>query len=480
MQEVSRKAQPDFDKMACAADSCIQFMRHASDVLFNLNRLRSRNILTDVTILVNRQQFRAHKTVLMACSGLFYTIFTDSLKCNLSAISLDPKVDPESFAILLEFMYTSCLTLKESLIMATMNTAIYLQMDHVVDTCHRFIKSRDSSVKLSREEFLGSPMLLPQDIHTYRSHEVVESPSSRVAPFGDGRAYGPSVFSAVNTSSNSYHLYSHLPVQGYPFPLGKLADPKTSLADLPKGGAVHQKHCAPPDNTVLVRAEYARASAGTTSTICQMTSSSSREMTRDEAVRKESVHQSVGLGAWKHSLPCVIQEHRETGKEPAPGEEEDMGHHQHFAMSGRKGALGSPQSPLKSDCHPNSPTESSSSKNALAQAPGHSPSRTPPHSPPTQCAQDPKARNWKKYKFIVLNSANQTPKENKGSPRETEAEAHSPLHRLSGLPPAWGLRAHGPTDILQDQRALRGAAGPTGKPAQQHHQQGPGGIAETG
>lgn len=53
--------------MSCAADSCIQFTRHASDVLLNLNRLRSRDILTDVTILVNRQQFRAHKTVLMAC-----------------------------------------------------------------------------------------------------------------------------------------------------------------------------------------------------------------------------------------------------------------------------------------------------------------------------------------------------------------------------------------------------------------------------
>lgn len=78
----------------------------------------------------------------MGCSGLFYTIFTDSHKCNLNAISLDPKVDPEGFAILLEFMYTSRLTLKESLIMAIMNTAIYLQMDHVVDTCHRFIKSR--------------------------------------------------------------------------------------------------------------------------------------------------------------------------------------------------------------------------------------------------------------------------------------------------------------------------------------------------
>ncbi|KAJ8390373.1 hypothetical protein AAFF_G00107670 [Aldrovandia affinis] len=403
-----------------AADSCIQFMRHASDVLFNLNRLRSRNILTDVTILVNRQQFCAHKTVLMACSGLFYTIFTDSLKCNLNAISLDPKVDPEGFAILLEFMYTSCLTLKESLIMATMNTAIYLQMDHVVDTCHRFIKSRDSSVKLPREEFLGSPLLLPQDVHTYRAHEVVENLSSRVGPFSDNRAYGPSMFSAVNASSNSYHLYGHLPVQGFPFPLGKLTDPKSSLADLPKGGAVHQKHCAPPDNTVMVRAEHGRPGAGTTSSMCHATSFSSREAVREEVFRKEGqggVHQSVGLGMRKHSLPGVGPEHRETSKELAPDEEEDMGHHQHYSLAGRKGVLSSPQSPLKSDCQPNSPTESSSSKNALAQA--------PPHSPPAQGSQDPKARNWKKYKFIVLNSANQTPKENEGSPQEAETHGES-------------------------------------------------------
>ena len=75
-------------------------------------------------------------------SGLFYTIFTDAHKGNLNAISLDPKVDPEGFSILLDFMYTSRLTLRDNLLLATMNTAIYLQMEHVVDTCHRFIKSR--------------------------------------------------------------------------------------------------------------------------------------------------------------------------------------------------------------------------------------------------------------------------------------------------------------------------------------------------
>ncbi|XP_031728882.1 BCL6A transcription repressor a isoform X1 [Anarrhichthys ocellatus] len=392
----------EFDKMACAADSCIQFTRHASDVLLNLNRLRSRDILTDVTILVNRQQFRAHKTVLMACSGLFYSIFTDSHKCNLNAISLDPKVDPEGFAILLEFMYTSRLTLKESLIMAIMNTAIYLQMDHVVDTCHRFIKSSDPSLKLPRDEFLVSPLVLPQDVHAYRPHDVVDSLHSRVAPFRDGRPYGSNMFNGVGTPSN-YHLYGQFPMPGFPFPLCKLADAKNAFADLSKSG-IHHKHCSPHESANIIRAEYTRAvGAGSSGTI-HSTTYASRELGRHDEMRREShegVGQSIALGTRKRAFPALTLEHqRDSGKDHAPQAEEDLIHHHYplgISSAGRKGLMSSPQSPLKSDCQPNSPTESSSSKNAgLSQAGSV-------QAP--QGTQEPKSRNWKKYKFIVLNQS---------------------------------------------------------------------------
>ncbi|KAL4630723.1 hypothetical protein GN956_G15975 [Arapaima gigas] len=428
MQEVSRKALPGLSKMACAADSCIQFTRHASDVLLNLNRLRSRDILTDVTILVNRQQFRAHKTVLMACSGLFYTIFTDSHKCNLNVISLDPKMDPEGFAILLEFMYTSRLTLKESLIMAVMNTAIYLQMDHVVDTCNRFIKSSDPSAKLTREEFLVSPLLLPQDAHAYRPHEVENLPP-RTSSFRDGRAYGSSLFSGVSPPTSSY-LYGQFPVHGFPFPFGKLADAKNSLTDFSKGGTIHHKLCFAPDDAALT--EHTRPSAS----MCHMASYPPREAAAaaaaEEEVRKESlggIHQPVGPGFRKHCFPVLAQEQREGGKEHAQLGMEDLGH-QHYSLgmssSGRKGLMSSPQSPLKSDCQPNSPTESSSSKNAaLSQV-----------VVPSQGTQDPKARNWKKYKFIVLNSANQMPKEGEGGPRGPGPRSPPALGSPAYLQPA--------------------------------------------
>uniref|UniRef100_A0A8B9RGC7 BCL6A transcription repressor a n=1 Tax=Astyanax mexicanus TaxID=7994 RepID=A0A8B9RGC7_ASTMX len=374
--------------MSCAADSCIQFTRHASDVLLNLNRLRSRDILTDVTILVNRQQFRAHKTVLMACSGLFYTIFTDSLKCNLNAISLDPKVDPEGFAILLEFMYTSRLTLKESLIMAVMNTAIYLQMDHVVDTCHRFIKSSDSSIKLPREDFLVSPLLLSQDVHGYRPHEVVENMPGRAGgPFRDGRPYGAGIFNGVNAPSSPYHLYSQFPMQGFHFPLCKLADTKNTFPDFSKGAPIQHKHCPPADSASgAMLTDYGRSTA---SGMCHAGPySSARELGRNEEMKRESLEglvQSIGMSS----------------------------------RNGRKTLMSSPQSPLKSDCQPNSPTESSSSKNAaLSQA------SQPPALPGTQ---DPKARNWKKYKFIFLN---QTTKEEESGPHDPEMRSPQRL----GLP----------------------------------------------
>ncbi|XP_027002449.1 BCL6A transcription repressor a isoform X2 [Tachysurus fulvidraco] len=368
MQEVSRKTLPDFDKMSCAADSCIQFTRHASDVLLNLNRLRSRDILTDVTILVNRQQFRAHKTVLMACSGLFYSIFTDSLKCNMNAFSLDPKVDPEGFAILLDFMYTSRLTLKESFIVSVMNTAIYLQMDHVVDTCHRFIKSSDSSIKLPREDFLVSPLLLHQDVHGYRPHEVVESMAARSGSFRDGR----------------------------------------SCSDFAKGSILQHKHCPPGE-------DFARSTNSSLSSSCHTDAYSSRLLGRNDDMKRDSVQgmaQSVGTSSRKHGLATLSQElQRDLSKEQTPLAEDELSQRPYsvgMASSGRKTQIGSPQSPLKSDCQPNSPTESSSSKNAALS---HT---SQPLTP--QGTQDPKARNWKKYKFIVLNQ----------STKEEESGAHEP------------------------------------------------------
>lgn len=248
----------------------------------------------------------------------------------------------------------------------------------------------------------------------------MDNVSGRAATFRDGRPYGVCMFNGVNAPNNSY-LYSQFPMQGFPFPLCKLTDTKNTFSDFSKGGIIHHKHCSPVDGNNTVLADFTRsATVGSSSSACHTGSYSSRELGRDSEMKQETLEgvvHSIGMSSRKHGFTSLAQEQqRETGKEQSSLAEEHLSH-QHYSMgissNGRKTLMSSPQSPLKSDCQPNSPTESSSSKNAaLAQA----------SQPPTsQGTQDPKARNWKKYKFIVLN---QSSKEEETNPRDPGM--HSP------------------------------------------------------
>ncbi|XP_026062690.1 BCL6A transcription repressor b [Carassius auratus] len=326
--------------MSGAADGCIKFTRHAGDVLFNFNRLRSRNILTDVTIVVGGQQFRAHKTVLMACSGLFYSMFADAYKSNLGIISLDPNVDPDGFAILLEFMYTSCLTLKDNFIIATLNTATYLQMEHVMHTCQRFIDSRGLCVKQSRAEMLVNHSCLSSEAPFLLS-DALNTQSMNFSTYAP-----PSLHYAVSTSTESpSRFYRHLPL---PMDTSNTTNP---LWQIPKTGVIARQQRSPPDSRASARTE---TNGGATE------------------AREERNRPSVLI----RSAPA--EGDRKTPLLNAEVENTEPCH-----SSG-------PKSPLRSDCHPNSPAESSSCSRGAPSPPGS--------------FSHPKVRNWKKYKFIVLNS----------------------------------------------------------------------------
>ncbi|XP_066537579.1 BCL6A transcription repressor b [Hoplias malabaricus] len=351
--------------MSSAADGCIQFTRHAGDVLFNFNRLRSRNILTDVIILVGGQEFHAHKTVLMACSGFFYTMFANTPKRDSSVISLDPNVDPNGFAILLEFMYTSCLTLKEHFIVATLNTAVYLQMDHMVETCQKFMESRGLSMKQTREKAPASSPCLPQDMSFSTSRP-------------NGTALGPQVvhYSISTSTSSPTRFYSHLPPSG-----GTTTSIKPLLWQVPS------------HSSVITQAQ--RPSPGGEVSIKVNSSSISPiyHPVRPSVVlqRGQDPENRTGSAGMKTNMEVV----ENFGRSQIPG----------------------PHSPLRSDCQPNSPAESSSCSKA-------SPSEA-------------KVRNWKKYKFIVLNSTDgletppQTSVENSTKRFEHTATSDSSVHSRS-------------------------------------------------
>ncbi|KAL0200189.1 hypothetical protein M9458_003376, partial [Cirrhinus mrigala] len=74
---------------------------------------------------------------------------------------------------------------------------------------------------------------------------------------------------------------------------------------------------------------------------------------------------------------------------------------------------GGPKSPLRSDCQPNSPAESSSCSRG---------------------AVHPKVRNWKKYKFIVLNSTDGANDNSSPTPTHMVTESTNKSNEAQGQP----------------------------------------------
>lgn len=265
------------------------------------------------------------------------------------------------------------------------------------------------AIKPPREEFLNSRMLMPQDIMAYRGREVVEnSLPLRNPPGCESRAFAPSLYNGLSTPPASYPVYGHLPVSSFLFSDEELRD-----ARMPVANPFPKERALPCDSARPIHADYSRPAMEISPSVCHSSIYSPKEAAPEEA--RSDMHYSVAEGPKPAApsargapyFPCD-----KAGKEEErPSSEDEIA--LHFeppnAPLNRKGLV-SPQSPQKSDCQPNSPTESCSSKNAcILQTSG---------SPPAKSPTDPKACNWKKYKFIVLNSLNQNAKPEGPEPAE--------------------------------------------------------------
>lgn len=231
------------------------------------------------------------------------------------------------------------------------------------------------------------PVLRPVD---EKEPDFRNNHTSTSSPLHECRGYIPNVFRGINTSG-SYHVYGDLHV-----PAGKLEGSHKG-SDLPRGGALSQKRCSQVPSNNMAHNES--------------TTIISHPSFPTAIIRPAGAHGSLQRSA-------------------TPMEEDSIQHPQtsclRLSPGFIKGVICSPQSPLRSDCQPNSPTESNSSKNASLSL-----------KQPSDCPKDAKARNWKKYKLIVLN---QTPDENEKEAQGggTEAAAMSPTLSPCGSGAAGG------------------------------------------
>ncbi|XP_069501528.1 B-cell CLL/lymphoma 6 member B protein isoform X2 [Ambystoma mexicanum] len=322
-----------------------EFTRHSSDVLLNLDELRKRQILTDVCLLVDGRQLRAHKAVLMACSGFFYSVFLAQGAGEVSVLPLPEGIELRGFQVLLDFMYTSRLVLSVDSIRSVLAAAEYLRMDHVMDTCRRFIQTRDDHV-------------------------------------GYCQTLAVAACSACHASTQDRaeaHLQM-LEVQGAVPPPLKVGPPAAGSCQ--RGSVVR---C--PDSWTRSQAEWVEIQdlSGSFQKVLGPSSGAGENPARFQV---ESALSSPIQSEGGQERPQVRSIHPLEKEGPLRTGE---GHKVHDrAPANGKPSVQIPNSPTRSGGHPNSPIESSTSRCHSAL-----------HNP------DPKACNWKKYKFIVLNSLKQ-------------------------------------------------------------------------
>ncbi|NWT76526.1 ZBTB5 protein, partial [Prunella himalayana] len=122
----------------------MDFPGHFEQVFQQLNYQRLHGQLCDCVIVVGSRHFKAHRSVLAACSTHFRALFTVAEgDQSMNMIQLDSEVvTAEAFAALIDMMYTSTLMLGESNVMDVLLAASHLHLNSVVKACKHYLTTR--------------------------------------------------------------------------------------------------------------------------------------------------------------------------------------------------------------------------------------------------------------------------------------------------------------------------------------------------
>lgn len=116
----------------------IPFPNHSTDVLCSLNEQRRDGLLCDVILIVRDQEYRTHRSVLAACSQYFKKLFTVATADggdhhHAAAVYEIDFVAPEPLTAILEFAYTSTLTVTASNVKEILNAAQMLEIPCIIN-----------------------------------------------------------------------------------------------------------------------------------------------------------------------------------------------------------------------------------------------------------------------------------------------------------------------------------------------------------
>ncbi|XP_048840442.1 transcription regulator protein BACH1b [Brienomyrus brachyistius] len=111
---------------------------HSTRVLQYLDEQRQKDVLCDVTVVVEERSFRAHRAVLAACSNFFQTRIASHVGQGL-VITLPSEVTVEGFDPLLQFAYTAKLLFTKENILEIRRCAAILGFRNLDKACFEFL-----------------------------------------------------------------------------------------------------------------------------------------------------------------------------------------------------------------------------------------------------------------------------------------------------------------------------------------------------
>lgn len=133
---------PAFNDRETVDKSHFKHANHADKAFEALNNFRLQNILCDVTLTAGNVVLSAHKVVLASCSLYFRAMFTSKLT-ESTADKIDLRLlDGKALSSLVDFMYSSELSITEDNVQTLLTAANILQMFEVKEACCDFLQSQ--------------------------------------------------------------------------------------------------------------------------------------------------------------------------------------------------------------------------------------------------------------------------------------------------------------------------------------------------
>ncbi|XP_063283757.1 actin-binding protein IPP [Pelobates fuscus] len=115
---------------------------HAEHLLSQINKMRLQLEFCDVQIQIGETVFAVHKLVLAASSPYFAALLAGGMKEASNDVVQIQGLEPSSFQLLLDFIYTGSVSISGENVQELMTAADMLQLSNVVDLCCDFLKDQ--------------------------------------------------------------------------------------------------------------------------------------------------------------------------------------------------------------------------------------------------------------------------------------------------------------------------------------------------